>query len=115
MQENLNGRRVMMISFRASLLLGAPLVALCTAAPRPVQAQQAAPQPDSTAPLLLEEIIVTAEKMGSGRPLQQVPIAITGVDAEQIQTSHMVNVQDVGRMAPDVYLDTSGTLSPFAV
>jgi iron complex outermembrane recepter protein len=100
----------MMINLRASLLMGAPLVVLCAAAPRPVQAQQAPAQPDSTSPLLLEEIIVTAEKMGSGRPLQQVPIAITGVDAEQIQTSHMVNVQDVGRMAPDVYLDTSGTL-----
>ena len=99
-----------MIKSRASLLMGAPLVILCTAGPRPVQAQQAPTQPEQAAPMLLEEIIVTAEKMSAGRPLQQVPIAITGVDAEQIQTAHMVNVQDVGRAAPDVYLDTSGTL-----
>ena len=99
-----------MIRFKTSLLMGAPLVVLCAAGPRPLHAQQAPAQSADAAPMLLEEIIVTAEKMGSGRPLQQVPIAITGIDADQIQTSHMMNVQDVGRMAPDVYLDTSGTL-----
>ena len=98
-----------MVKSRASLLMGAPLVMLCTAGPHPVLAQQA-PAPSASEPLLLEEIIVTVEKMDQGRPLQQVPIAITGVTADDIQTAHMQSIQDVGHVAPDVYLDTSGTL-----
>jgi iron complex outermembrane recepter protein len=90
--------------------MGAPLMMLCSADPRPALAQQAPAQSESEQPLLLEEIIVTVEKMDTGRPLQQVPIAITGVTVEDIQTSHMQSIQDVGHMAPDAYLDTSGTL-----
>jgi iron complex outermembrane receptor protein len=91
-----------MVKLKASLFMGAPLVMLCAAGTRPVLADEE--------PALLEEIIVTAEKHGTGRPLQEVPIAITGVDAQQMQTAHMVTIQDVGHLAPDVILDTSGTL-----
>ena len=60
--------------------------------------------------MLLEEMVVTAEKQASGRPLQIVPIAITAVDAATLQDNHIQNIVDIGHMAPNVILDPSGTL-----
>jgi iron complex outermembrane recepter protein len=102
-----------MVSRKTSLLMSAPLVILCTAGARPAAADEAPPAPAPTAaqePMLLEEIIVTAEKQASGRPLQIVPIAITAIDAGTIQEQHIQNIVDIGHMAPNVVLDASGTL-----
>jgi iron complex outermembrane recepter protein len=101
-----------MVSRRTSLLMSAPLVILCTAGARPAAADEAPPPPAPATqePMLLEEIIVTAEKQASGRPLQIVPIAITAIDSATMQDSHVQNIVDIGHMAPNVILDTSGTL-----
>src|SRR5580700_156251 len=105
--------RLFMVSRKTSLLMSAPLVILCTAGARPAAADEpptpAAPAAAET-PMLLEEIIVTAEKQASGRPLQIVPIAITAIDASTIQEQHVQNIVDIGHMAPNVILDPSGTL-----
>ena len=97
-----------MVSRKTSLLMSAPLVILCTAGARPAAADEpptpAAPAAAET-PMLLEEIIVTAEKQASGRPLQIVPIAITAIDAGTIQEQHVQNIVDIGHMAPNVVLD----------
>jgi iron complex outermembrane recepter protein len=82
---------------------------LCSAGSRPAMAQQAPPTA-AAEPMLLEEIIVVAEKQASGRPLQNVPIAVTGVEEVTMQETHVTNIVDLGHMAPDVVLDTSGTL-----
>jgi iron complex outermembrane recepter protein len=103
-----------MVSRRKSLLMSAPLVILCTAGAQAARADDPpAPAPTTPAsqePFLLEEIIVTAEKQASGRPLQIVPIAITAVDAATIQDNHLTSIVDLGHMAPNVILDPSGTL-----
>src|ERR1700749_3963048 len=103
--------RLFMVSRRTSLLMSAPLVILCTAGARTATADETPPPAPATQdPMLLEEIIVTAEKQASGRPLQIVPIAITAIDAGTIQESHMQNIVDIGHTAPNVILDASGTL-----
>jgi iron complex outermembrane recepter protein len=101
-----------MVSRRKSLLMSAPLVILCTAGAQASAADEATPlpAPATQEPMLLEEIIVTAEKQASGRPLQIVPIAITAIDAATIQETHVQNIVDIGHMAPNVILDASGTL-----
>ena len=103
-----------MVSRTKSLLISAPLVLLCTAGAQSAAADEAAsppaPAPSSQEPALLEEIIVTVEKQASGRPLQIVPIAVTAVDSTTMQDQHVENIVDVGHMAPNVVLDTSGTL-----
>ena len=86
---------------------------LCTAGTRAVLAQESPPPPPATdqQPLLLEELVIVAEKQATGRPLQNVPIAVTGVDtASALEQNHVTNIQDLGHMAPNAYLDTSGTL-----
>ena len=105
-----------MVSRRKSLLMSAPLVILATAGVQSVSADEATTPPASTPvtanqePALLEEIIVTVEKQASGRPLQIVPIAVTSIDSTTMQDQHVENIVDVGHMAPNVVLDSSGTL-----
>ncbi len=102
-----------MVSRKTSLLMSAPLVILCTAGARPAAADEPPPPSAPAAtetPMLLEEIIVTAEKQASGRPLQIVPIAITAIDSSTIQETHAQSIVDIGRMAPNVILDSAGTL-----
>src|ERR1700761_7249695 len=100
-----------MVSRTKSLLMSAPLVILCTAGAQAADEPQAPAAPAaSQEPMLLEEIVVTAEKQASGRPLQIVPIAITAVDAASLQDNHVQSIVDIGHMAPNVILDPSGTL-----
>lgn len=91
--------------------MSAPLVLLATAGSRIVLAQQAPPSlSEEQQPPSLEELVIVAEKQASARPLQNVPIAVTVIDANTIQETHATNIQDLGHMAPNAYLDTSGTL-----
>src|ERR1700733_10402100 len=99
-----------MATLKASLLLGAVLAILCTLCWRPVLAQEAARSQSPGQPAELTEIMVTAEKQATGRSIQKVPIAVTGVDASTIEQSHIQNIVDIGHLAPNVILDTSGTL-----
>src|ERR1700723_4054619 len=111
-----------MATLNASLLVGAALAIpgmLCT---RPVLAEDAPPsqpasqsagQPASASPgqpEQLTEIMVTAEKQATGRSIQKVPIAVTGIDASTMEQAHIQDIIDVGRLAPNVILATSGTL-----
>lgn len=57
----------------------------------------------------LEDVIVTAEKAATGRSVQKVPIAITAVDANFIADNNIQDAQDIGRIAPNVQLDTTGS------
>ena len=99
-----------MVSPKASLLAGVVLAAVGTVCSRSVPAQEApTPEPVQQSPAL-EEVVVSAEKRESGRSVQKVPIAVTGIDANTLEQSHIQDVTDVGRMAPNVILDPSGTL-----
>ena len=60
--------------------------------------------------MLLEEIIVTAGKQASGRPLQIVPIAITAIDAGTVQDQYIPEHRRHRPHGANVVLDPSGTL-----
>jgi iron complex outermembrane receptor protein len=92
---------------KSSCLIGAELAILCALCWRPVLAEETAP---STPAAQLTEITVTAEKQSTGRSIQKVPIAVTGIDAGTIEQQHIQNIVDIGHLAPNVILDTSGTL-----
>ena len=88
------------------MILASVRVALADEATPPAPPQPPAEQQ----PILLEELVIVAEKQATGRPLQNVPIAVTAIDQATIQQEHVQNIQDLGHLAPNAYLDTSGTL-----
>src|ERR1700761_8870579 len=53
----------------------------------------------------LSEIVVTAQKREQS--LQDVPIAITALGAEALQTNRVTNVQDLNNLAPNLTVRTS--------
>ena len=84
----------MKIVFRAAtvaLLSGVSLVGLSTQA-----FAQEAPADDSG----LDQIIVTAQKRGEN--LQQAPLAISAVSAEQLELRGLTEVKDLSAIAPNV-------------
>src|SRR5215210_6836152 len=66
-------------------------------------AQEAAAQASSG--VVLEEIIVTARKRQES--LQDTPIAVTALNAEALAERHVVNIADVGQLAPNVQIDSA--------
>jgi iron complex outermembrane receptor protein len=111
-----------MATLNASLLFGVALAIPSMLCARPVLAEDAPPgqsagqpasQPASAPagqPEQLLEIMVTAEKQATGRSIQKVPIAVTGVDQATMEQAHIQNIVDIGHLAPNVILDASGTL-----
>jgi iron complex outermembrane recepter protein len=92
----------------------APLItsmAALFALPILATAQTAAPQSSAEASSAgqLEEVLVTAERKSVGESLQKVPIAITAVTAQTIETEHLTDITDIGRAIPNVELDPAGT------
>jgi iron complex outermembrane receptor protein len=98
------------VSKKVSLLTCGALALLCMSGSRAALAEDP-PSPDQQADQgsQLEEIQVTAEKQATARSVQKVPIAITGIDANTMDETHIQDITDVGRMAPNVILDPSGT------
>jgi iron complex outermembrane receptor protein len=72
-------------------------------APRHADAQSAAGTQDQ-----IPEIVVTAQKREQNE--QDVPIAITSFTAQALQDKNIVDVEGLGRLTPNVNLDTA---SPF--
>lgn len=62
----------------------------------------------------LGEIVVYAQKKGSGEALQKVPLAVTAVDSGLLESSHSIDLRDVGRIVPNSQLDGVGTFPGFA-
>ena len=105
----------LMVTRRVSLLADVTLALLCVSGSQaalaedpPPPDQQAGAQTDQSPQL--EEITVSAEKLATARSAQKVPIAITGIDANTMEDTHIEDITDVGRMAPNVILDPSGTI-----
>jgi len=89
----LRKRTFILASVTSSVLLGTTA---------PVQAQNAAPQSSSA---VMEEIIVTARKREESG--QDVPIAVTVMNADAIYESGMLTVPDLTRLNPSVSFDTA--------
>jgi len=60
----------------------------------------------------IEEITVTAQKRSES--LQEVPVSVTAVTASAIEDNFVVNVTDVGFLAPNVQLQPVSTFPGFA-
>lgn len=96
---------------KASLFFGTALTLICAASPPVAWAQQAADgASDSGASKGLDEVVVNAEKLATGRSIQKVPIAVTGIDADAMEALHVENIVDLGHMTPGVTLEPTGTL-----
>lgn len=50
---------------------------------------------------VLDEVIVTAERRETR--LQDTPVAVTAISAEELRVASVVNVTDVGRLAPNMF------------
>jgi iron complex outermembrane recepter protein len=86
---------------RLALAVGVSLGALCLAAPA---FAQAAPKPADEAGT--DEIVVTAQFRD--QKLQDVPLAITAVDAAMIESRSQTNLQQVADTAPNVSIRPQG-------
>jgi len=65
-----------------------------------------------------DEVIVTATKKGKGEDIQNVPLSITAFDGDLIEKTQLRTIQDVTYSAPNIALDSSGTvkgLSNFSI
>jgi len=65
---------------------------------------------DSSGASGFDEVIVTATKKGKGENIQDVPLAVTAFDGALIEKTQLRTVQDVTYSAPNIALDSSGTV-----
>jgi iron complex outermembrane receptor protein len=95
---------------RASLLASSVWIGVFTASPIPAQPPTAAPpisaQPETPAQSPLEAIIVTAQRRAER--LQDVPITVTDLSAEQLDRANVVSTSDIARLTPGLRYDTEG-------
>jgi iron complex outermembrane recepter protein len=99
-----------MVRFKVSLLTSSAAVLVCAMCPRLLLAQETPPPaPAATNRPQIEEVIVSAEKRATGRSVQKVPIAVTAIDADMMESAHVQNIVDLGHMAPGVTLDPTGS------
>ena len=77
-------------------------VAAALAVPALAQTQTQAPEVG----FIPEEIVVTARRRSE--PLQETPVAVTALSAESLSEKSVVNVQDLGRLAPSLDIRAGG-------
>lgn len=70
-----------------------------------VQAQEA-----DSARAGLDEVVVTARKLGAAERAQDVPIAITALRGEALTENFVVTLTDVGQLVPAARLNDNGTM-----
>ena len=87
------------MSRQSSRAVRGGLVLLGAAALAPAYAQDAPREATSA----LEEIIVTAQKREES--LQSVPIAVTALDAAQIEKTYSRDIQDIENLVPNLIVD----------
>lgn len=74
------------------------------------RAQEAA---EPAEPEGLQDIIVTAQKLAVGESLQRVPISVTAVNTDVLRETQAISIVDVGRLAPNVSLQTAASFPGF--
>jgi iron complex outermembrane receptor protein len=94
----------------ASFLAATSTTAYAQEAPAPAETTDTAQSGERQ----ITDIVVTAEKRARGESIQRVPIAITAVNAEVMERAQLTSITDVGRLAPSVTLNDSGSSPGFA-
>ncbi|RYG29160.1 MAG: hypothetical protein EON93_17185, partial [Burkholderiales bacterium] len=74
---------------------------------------QATPQAEGAAEGGLEEIVVTAQRRTER--LENVPMAVTALTANTIERAQVVNLHEIGRVAPGVQMGFAGVSSQPAI
>ncbi|MGF7148185.1 iron complex outermembrane receptor protein [Sphingomonas zeicaulis] len=72
-------------------------------------AQGPAPQADPVSETALSDIVVTAQRREES--LQKVPVAVTAIGAEAIDTLRVTNVKNLAGLAPSLQIQTQGLQS----
>jgi len=58
---------------------------------------------------LMEEVVVTARKRSAAESVQDVPLAVTALGAEQLEAKHVRDLAGLGYGLPNVSMDAGGT------
>ncbi|MFU8764601.1 MAG: TonB-dependent receptor plug domain-containing protein, partial [Haliea sp.] len=90
---------------RFSLVVGVAAASAILAGLAPVGRAQAQ---------VLEEVVVTSQKRAVGLDVQEIPTAISVFSGAAIEEAFAVDLTDIGRMAPNVQLNSAGTYPGFA-
>ena len=102
----------------AILILMAVLSVMTLSQPTMAQNTEPAAQPEeeapavSESPMLLEDVVVTAQKRE--QLLQDVPVAVTAFDAEQLDALKVRDLTSLSIRMPNVSLDDVGTVRGIA-
>ena len=75
--------------------------------PHPATAQEVEPEEEVASATLLDDIVVTAQKRE--QLLQDVPVAVTAFDAEQLDALKVRDLTNLSIRMPNVSLDDVGT------
>jgi iron complex outermembrane receptor protein len=59
---------------------------------------------------LIEEVLVTAQKKSAAESVQDVPIAISAYSGDKVEAMFAIDLQDIGKTAPNVHLAEQGTV-----
>ncbi len=62
----------------------------------------------------LEEVTVYAERKAAGQRLRDVPMAVSAINGDIIDSAKLQTVVDVGRLSPNTQLDPVGTFPGFS-
>ena len=100
-------------NFFARLVSGVSAIAVAAFTGGPSLAQEGqqegAPRGSATA-LLVEEIVVTAEKRSVGRSVQKAPLAVNVISGDAVEALQLENVIDIGNTQPNVRLQSVGSV-----
>ncbi|HWL47890.1 MAG TPA: TonB-dependent receptor plug domain-containing protein, partial [Sphingomonadaceae bacterium] len=83
-------------------VVGVSVLAMAAMAASVAHAQDSAPAAPDSSQAALGEIVVTAQFRSS--KLQETPLAITAISADQLEARSFTNIADVGQTAPSVTL-----------
>lgn len=99
----------MKIKLSCAITLAVALIATLTTLNSYAQ-DAAEDKPRTASSLVLEEVVVTAEKRDVARSVQVVPIAVNVMSGETMDAFQMTNVYEVGLTQPNVRLQSVGSV-----
>ncbi len=105
-----DGRRSVLRAGLRRLALNMVLLLWAVAPPESAPAEQTESAPENALPeaaMLLEDVVVTAQKRK--QLLQDVPVSITAFDAEQLEAAKLRDLRDLTIGIPNVGFDEIGT------
>lgn len=79
-----------------------------------VHAEEAATSKRSVSNIMLEEVVITGTKKATAANLQEIPIAVTAYNEEQLDILHIRDLKGLSYNMPNVSMDEIGTVKGIA-